>query len=469
VQLVHENEQQADTDFEAVHSLEPMGLIDYAIICPSPPVLGAVVIVDPFSSGANLAAMVVGMGYRLVLVFAELDSPVAKLVAKGTTLTPTLMIQHNNKNPDQDAAIAQTLAALRDISVPVLAIIPGAETGVELADRLAHRFGTRNNGEDRTDERRNKHAMQECIRSKGIRAITQKLCRSEAEVGEFVASLEAAGRECKLVVKPNESAGTDSVFLCNSVAEACSAFLQIHNHSNGLGQINDGALCQEFLSGTEYVVDGVSRDGEYKVIAVWKYDKRSINGANFVYYGMEIVDGMGAKEQEMIRYARDVVKALHIMQGPSHMEIMYCADGPCLVEVGSRCHGGEATWLPVVKECIGYSQLDATLSCYLRPDAFEALPGIPRLLKYGAEAFLVSLNHKPNGVLKDIPGLEIIRNMTSFRRLEMLTQPGAPLPPTVDCFTRPGSVQMVHESEAKLKEDYAHIRKLEISGLFEIV
>ena len=52
-------------------------------------------------------------------------------------------------------------------------------------------------------------------------------------------------------------------------------------------------------------------------------------------------------------------------------QVMYDpVSGPCLVEVGSRCHGGEGTWLPVVEECIGYSQLDATLSCYLRPDRY---------------------------------------------------------------------------------------------------
>ena len=466
VQLVHENEEQADADFEKVHSLETLGLIDYAVICPSPPVLGAVVIVDPFSSGANLAAMVVGMGYRLVLVFSEMDSPVAKLVAKGTTLTPTLMVQHNNTDPDQDRAIAQTLAALKSFSAPVLAILPGAETGVELADRLAHRFGTRNNGEEWTHARRNKYAMQECVRNAGLRAVKQKLCRSETEIRDFLSNLP---KPIKCVVKPNESAGTDSVFLCDTEEDAIKAFLSIHNHSNGLGQINDGALCQEFLAGTEYVVDGCSRDGVYKVTAIWKYDKRSVNGANFVYYGMQVTDGSGSREQELISYARQVVKALHIMHGPSHMEVMYCSDGPCLVEVGSRCHGGEATWLPVAKECVGYTQLDATLSCYLRPDAFEALPDTPRLVKHGAEAFLVSLNQKPGGILKDIPGLETIRNMSSFRRLEMLTQPGATLPPTIDCFTRPGSVQMVNESEARLQDDYSQIRKLEVSGLFEVV
>lgn len=45
---------------------------------------------------------------------------------------------------------------------------------------------------------------------------------------------------------------------------------------NGLGQRNDGALCQEFLRGTEFVIDGVSRDGVYKVVAIWQYDKRCV-------------------------------------------------------------------------------------------------------------------------------------------------------------------------------------------------
>ena len=68
------------------------------------------------------------------------------------------------------------------------------------------------------------------------------------------------------MVKPNESAGTDSVFLCNTPEEVQTAFSSIHGHNNGLGHQNSGALCQEFLSGTEFVIDGVSRDGVYKVI-----------------------------------------------------------------------------------------------------------------------------------------------------------------------------------------------------------
>eukprot|EP01038_Epipyxis_sp_PR26KG_P011809 gene11809-15803_t len=483
VQLVADKEEDAERDLEAIHDLEKIGLIDYAIICPKPPSIGAVVIVDPFSSGANLAAMILQWGYKLILVFSEKDSPVAKLVAKGTAVNPTLMVQHDNGHPNQKFAISQTLAAIESSNAPILAILPGAETGVELADHLAARYGTRNNGEDKTEARRNKYLMQELIRSAGIRAIQQQLCRSEQEVTNFFNNsllTPPAPLKKRCVVKPNESAGTDSVYLCDSLEDAIKAFHAIHNNTNGLGQINDGALCQEFLAGTEFVIDGVSRDGVYKVTAIWQYDKRSVNGANFVYFGMSLRNGGEGADKEvrsLIEYSKTVVKALGIMNGPSHMEVMSMPSidkdtglvqhTPCLVEVGSRCHGGEASWLPVAMECIGYSQLDATLNCYLRPDRFDSLPSEPKLIHHGCEAFLVSYSE---GILQDMQaGMNIIRNLQSFRRMEMMTQPGVMLKPTIDCFTRPGSIQMVNESEEALLKDYKIIRDLEITGLFEIV
>ena len=60
------------------------------------------------------------------------------------------------------------------------------------------------------------------------------------------------------------------------------AFNAINGHANGLGHTNDGALCQEFLSGTEFVIDGVSRDGVYKV--------RSLNWrkVGFIYHHLHL-------------------------------------------------------------------------------------------------------------------------------------------------------------------------------------
>ena len=142
----------------------------------------------------------------------------------------------------------------------------------------------------------------------------------------------------------------------------------ISGKRNGLGLINDGALVQEFLAGKEYVVDKVSMDGEHKLTAIWQYDKRPCNGANFVYFGMKLMSAESAMAQALVAYSSQVLDALGIRQGPSHMEVMWIGtpdDGyPCLVEVGSRCHGGEGTWLAVAQECIGYTQVSYCHCCH---------------------------------------------------------------------------------------------------------
>ena len=51
----------------------------------------------------------------------------------------------------------------------------------------------------------------------------------------------------------------------------------------------------------------------------------------------------------------------------------------------------------------------------------------------------------------------------------MFVQPGAKISPTIDIFTRPGAVQIVHATSEQLEADYEAIRKLEMHGLFEIV
>jgi hypothetical protein len=76
-------------------------------------------------------------------------------------------------------------------------------------------------------------------------------------------------RPAVLVTPSLVSLGSDSVYLCTSPEEVQVAFARINGQFNGLGMVNDGALCQEFLEGTEYVIDGVSRDGVYKVCWWW--------------------------------------------------------------------------------------------------------------------------------------------------------------------------------------------------------
>lgn len=212
----------------------------------------------------------------------------------------------------------------------------------------------------------------------------QARCTNIEEMTSFLETLRrpGTGADLKCVVKPVQSAGTDDVFLCQSMDEAIIAFEKIYGTVNGIGLHNDCVLVQEFLVGKEYVVDKVSRDGVHKLVAIWEYDKRKVNGANFVYFGMRLKNPNTEMARVMSAYADQVLDAVGIQHGPSHMEVMlntYTDDNgkvvydPCLVEVGARCQGGEGTWLPVSVECVGYNQVTITVDTYLDGKMFDSI------------------------------------------------------------------------------------------------
>merc|ERR1712039_64580 len=137
------------------------------------------------------------------------------------------------------------------------------------------------------------------------------------EVSSFVES-----ETLPIVVKPVESCGSDGVKLCKTKSEVKAHFNLLMESQRKVGAQGAAVLCQEFLKGTEYVVDHVSRDGVHKTVMVWVYDKRPTNGSAFVYYGMLPVDANSAVAKQLIEYTRGVLDALKLNNGPTHGEVM---------------------------------------------------------------------------------------------------------------------------------------------------
>ena len=73
----------------------------------------AVGIVDPFSTGAHLAAEVRKKGLKCVRIFSIWDSPVANLVQEGVVVDFCATIQHNDRSTDQNVAIDQVRVLIR--------------------------------------------------------------------------------------------------------------------------------------------------------------------------------------------------------------------------------------------------------------------------------------------------------------------------------------------------------------------
>ena len=79
-------------------------------------------------------------------------------VGSSSHLKPSLLVQHSSFENNQVRALNETVAAVRsfETTAPILAVLAGAETGVDLADRLSEAMGTRSNGSKNVELRRSK-------------------------------------------------------------------------------------------------------------------------------------------------------------------------------------------------------------------------------------------------------------------------------------------------------------------------
>lgn len=177
---------------------------------------------------------------------------------------------------------------------------------------------------------------------------------------------------------------------------------------------------------------------------------------------------MSEEAQLLIPYTRGVLDALGMKHGPSHGEVIMTEDGPCLVEMNCRAHGGDGNWAPLGRALTGgkYCQIEATADAYLEEEEFNKLPNTPPspLKAHGLEVNLVSYS---KGKVKSMPGFDVIRKLPSFVWLSPAASIGSEVAYTVDLITSPGCCVLMNSDAKVLEKDLDFIRYLEeINGLF---
>ena len=226
-----------------------------------------VVIVDPLSTGATLAAMAADRGFLIVRVLSQaFPDEIASCLPDGLTLHWHASLEYDAENP------SRTVEALRSLDAHVLGVLVGCESGVECHDALTSALrGHPSNGPERSLARRDKHPMGECVRNAGLRAVRQELCGKWDAARVFCEALGVNDTESSAwcVLKPCKSAGTDGVYIAKSLQECQQRFSEILGTETVFGESNDAVLVQEFMKGTEYVVDHVSVEGVHKCVAIW--------------------------------------------------------------------------------------------------------------------------------------------------------------------------------------------------------
>merc|ERR1711972_507242 len=173
--------------------------------------------------------------------------------------------------------------------------------------------------------------------------------------------------------------------------------------------------------------------------------------------------GDSALAKELIAYTRGCLDALRITNGATHTEVMMTDDGPCLVEVNSRCHGAAGCWMPLARALTGYTQVDACVDAFLNASAFDQLPDVTPspFMAAGQVVMLISYHE---GRVEGTPGFDRVRALKSFVSLEENVHIGDHLEKTVDLFGVTGMAVLVHSDAEVLAADISLIRTMEAEG-----
>ncbi|WP_225830418.1 ATP-grasp domain-containing protein [Streptomyces sp. NK08204] len=350
------------------------------------------------------------------------------------------------------AATARAVAAHRPV-----AVVPGGEAGVELADALSELLGLPTNGTALSAARRNKYLMIETVRQAGLAAARQAFVTDERAVRAWHGSM--GGR---IVVKPLRSAAGNGVHFCDTPEESAAAARAVIGSKNVISERNTAAVAKEYLRGTEYMVNTVSRDRVHRVCEIWRTTRITANGVADLPDTMYLMPRRGEVQDRLTAYAGEVLDALGVRHGPAHVEIKITASGPVLVEAGA----GIGTLPHYAHLARGASQLDWTVDAYLDPDRFLARhkDDDPRAL----HCAFVGLVSPFSGTLRGYPHLEQLRALESFHEVRVSVAPGQRIRRTVDDLSYPATVLLLHDSEETVLRDANTIRYLDGPSFYDV-
>ena len=350
----------------------------------------------------------------------------------------------------------------------IVAIYCESDSGLEEAEKLRELLNISCADEPiYLPARRDKFLMNERVNQNGLATANQKLCHSIDEASAFAEDLldlakKNGSTRPRVVVKPFRGVASESVYMCHSIDEVRDAWKAISS-SLVFGSMNEDhhktVLVQEFIEGVEYALDVVSRNGEHKIAAVWKYDKRPANGASFVYFQTQLIDvAMEPELSSVFEYTKKVLSALGIKYGLTHNEIIVTKDrGPVLVEVNCRQHNMD--FCPLTMLCVGYNALDMTMDALTGNPRWDLYPSEPALRAFGAMVHLVNYE---TGPLSHVQHLDEISQLPSFFEGEVYEKfqtEGVVIEPTIDIRSDAGWIQIVNEDLQQLEADYKEIVK----------
>lgn len=140
----------------------------------------------------------------------------------------------------------------------------------------------------------------------------------------------------KIIVKPADNAGSRGVVLADT-ADSQEQLLETYCYSRDNAR-NGLVMVEEYMEGEEVSVEAMTVDGMTTIITIT--DKLTTPPPFFVELGHSQPSKHSEEVQEQIREVTlQAVKAIGLLNGPSHTEVKITPCGPKIVELAARLGG----------------------------------------------------------------------------------------------------------------------------------
>lgn len=416
-----------------------------------------VIVIDGYSSGHLLAPALKAAGFQTVHVHSFGAPPKA---AYARSFRPG-----DYQLDFGFQSLSESLEKLKSYK-NIVAVLPGADTGVLLGDELGNALKTRfpKLPTNRVDEaHKDKFLQHEALAAAGIDSALQLRTNDVEAAITWLRKNKLFEKDGQLVIKPLRSAGTDGIYFCTSEAEVREAMGALVGKKDQFGILNADVLLQEYLAGNEYVVNTTSLDGHHVVTDMWQYVKKLSPDRKRDLYDYDfLLPYDGDIQRQLIAYNLKVLKALGIENGNGHSEIkMVPGRGPVLVEMNNRMMGSNQPVLTAA--ATGHSQLDRTVLSLTNPAKFKELPTSYKFSKYAA---VVSISNFQPGVFLNMKIADELKKVPGYFDHSFGYGSEETLPITADLTSCIATVRLVAETQKQLEESIAQLKKLEREGHF---
>jgi biotin carboxylase len=225
---------------------------------------------------------------------------------------------------------AEAIASLGE-QTPIDGVVAADDPGVIVAARAASLLGLRGNSPEAAAATRDKYLMRAALAAAEIGQPEFEAVRPEDD-------LEGAGVRVgyPLVVKPLDRSASQGVIRVDRREDLDGAATRVR----GIVGMEATLLLESFLPGVEVAVEGLVRDGELNVLAV--FDKPAMGDGPYFPETIFVTPSRLGPEAlaEAERVAVGAVRGLGLAAGPVHVELRIDGERARVIEVAARSIGG---------------------------------------------------------------------------------------------------------------------------------